>query len=145
LVREVTVPFRFFQPIEVRYSDIDAQRHVNSARYFTYMEQARAAYLQALGLWAGDDFEAIGIIIADQSCSYKQPIRFGQRIEVGVRTADIGTKSLQMEYLMRDSEDQRELARGRTVLVAYDYLAGMSIAVPEGWKRRIKAFEAGEG
>lgn len=138
------MPFRFFQPIEVRYSDIDAQHHVNSARYFTYMEQARAAYLQALGLWKGDDFNAIGIIIADQSCSYKIPIRFGQQIEVGVRTAEFGEKSLQMEYLIRDQSDQRELASGRTILVAYDYLAGESISVPDEWKRRIGAFEAGE-
>jgi acyl-CoA thioester hydrolase len=138
------VPFRFFQPIEVRYSDIDAQHHVNSARYFTYMEQARAAYLQALGLWKGDDFNAIGIIIADQSCSYKIPIRFSQQIEVGVRTVEFGEKSLQMEYLIRDQSDRRELASGRTILVAYDYLAGESISVPEEWKRRIGAFEAGE-
>jgi acyl-CoA thioester hydrolase len=138
------VPFRFFQPIEVRYSDIDAQHHVNSASYFTYMEQARAAYLQALGLWKGDDFNAIGIIIADQSCSYKIPIRFGQQIEVGVRTVEFGEKSLQMEYLIRDQSDRCELAFGRTILVAYDYLAGESISVPEEWKRRIGAFEAGE-
>ena len=136
--------FRFFQPIEVRYSDIDAQHHVNSACYFTYMEQARAAYLKVLGLWAGDDFNAIGIIIADQSCSYKHPIRFGQRVEVGVRTTDFGNKSLQMNYLIRDRDDQRELARGKTILVAYDYLAAKSISVPAAWKQRIKAFEVGE-
>ncbi len=134
--------FHFFQPIEVRYSDIDAQHHVNSARYFTYMEQARAAYLRKLGLWAGEDFNAIGIIIADQSCSYKSPIRFGQAIEVGVQTTTIGTKSIQMEYLIRDQNDQHELASGRTVLVAFDYLAGQSITVPERWKKLIQSFEA---
>jgi acyl-CoA thioester hydrolase len=138
------VPFRFFHPIEVRYSDIDAQHHVNSASYFTYMEQARAAYLRTLGLWKGDDFDAIGIIIAEQSCSYKNPIRFGQHVEVGVRTAEFGNKSMRMEYIIRDRSDRRELASGRTILVAYDYPAGESIIVPAEWKRRINAFEAGE-
>jgi acyl-CoA thioester hydrolase len=140
---EASMAFRFFRPIEVRYSDIDAQHHVNSARYFTYMEQARAGYLRELGLWEGDDFNAIGIIIAEQACSYKLPIRYGQQIEVGVATAEIGRKSLRMEYLIRDRADQQTLASGWTVLVAYDYLVGESIAVPDEWKRRIAAFEAG--
>ena len=43
--------FRFYHPVEVRYADIDAQRHVNNVVFFTYMETARAAYLRHLGLW----------------------------------------------------------------------------------------------
>ncbi|MBI4771236.1 MAG: acyl-CoA thioesterase, partial [Chloroflexi bacterium] len=34
--------FRFSLPIAVRYSDLDAQGHVNHATYFSFMEQARS-------------------------------------------------------------------------------------------------------
>jgi len=135
------VQFHFFHPIEVRYADIDAQHHVNSARYFTYMEQARAAYIQSLGLWSGGDFSAIGIIIAEQSCSYKSPIHYRQAIEVGVRTSRIGTKSMVMDYLIRDGDDQHEMASGQTVLVAYDYRTEQSVAVPQTWRDRILEYE----
>jgi acyl-CoA thioester hydrolase len=42
--------FKFSTPIEVRYSDLDAQRHLNHAKYFSFMEQARCKYIMAVGL-----------------------------------------------------------------------------------------------
>lgn len=132
--------FRFSHPLEIRYADIDAQRHVNSACYFTYMEQARAAYIQHLGLWEGDDFDQIGMILLEQSCRYLRPVRFGDEIQVGVRTVRIGNKSMEMEYSIQDPEGG-EFASGRTVLVAYDYLEERSIPVPETWRAAIMGFE----
>ena len=139
---EPGIVFHFFHRIEIRYADIDAQRHVNSARYFTFMEQARAAYMRTLGLWKGDDFEAIGIILAEQSCTYKEPIHFGSQVEVGVSTQKIGNKSLQMVYSIQDAGDRREMAHGQTLLVAFDYVSQRSIPVPPAWRERVEAFEA---
>jgi YbgC/YbaW family acyl-CoA thioester hydrolase len=133
-------PFRFSHPIEVRYADLDPQRHVNNAALFTYLEQARARYLQHLGLWDGVDFDSIGIIVAEASAAYKAPISFGDRVVVEVGVTRLGTKSLVLEYLVR-TEDGRSLATGRTVLVAYDYRGAASIAIPEAWRSRIEAFE----
>jgi acyl-CoA thioester hydrolase len=133
--------FRFFHPVEVRYGDIDPQRHVNNARFFTYMEQARVEYFQHLGLWNGRDFDAVGFILAEQSCSYKAPILLGQPIEVGVRAVRLGEKSFELTYLIRDQETRQELATGRTILVAYDYRRSQSRPIPKAWKRTILAFE----
>ncbi len=141
-VSEPGVVYHFFHRIEIRYADIDAQRHVNSARYFTFMEQARAAYMRALGLWNGDDFDAIGIILAEQACTYKEPIRFDSQVDVGVSTQHIGNKSLQMIYSIQDAGDRREMASGRTVLVTFDYVSERSITVPPTWRERIEQFEA---
>jgi acyl-CoA thioester hydrolase len=136
------VVYRFFHRIEIRYADIDAQRHVNSARYFTFMEQARAAYMQNLGLWHGDDFDAIGIILAQQSCNYREAIRYGSQIAVGVATEKIGGKSIRMVYSIQDAVDRREMAAAESLLVAFDYLSGRSIPVPPAWRERIESFEA---
>jgi acyl-CoA thioester hydrolase len=132
--------FRFSHPIEVRYADLDPQRHVNNAVVFSYLEQARARYLQQLQLWDGRDFDRIGIIIAEASASYQAPIAFLDRVVVEVKTTRLGTKSLDVEYLVR-SEDGSALATGRTVLVAYDYERAASIPLPEAWRRRIAEFE----
>ena len=35
--------FKFHHPIEVRYSDLDPQGHVNNARFLTFFEQARVS------------------------------------------------------------------------------------------------------
>jgi acyl-CoA thioester hydrolase len=133
--------FRFYHPIEVRYADIDAQRHVNNVAYFAYMESARARYLQHLGLWDGKDFLKIGIIVAEAACTYKAAIGYGQPVRVGVRTMRLGNKSLELHYAIEDAETGQEMAAGRTIQVAYDYHTNQTIPVPETWRRAIAAFE----
>lgn len=135
--------YRFFYPIEIRYGDIDAQRHVNNARYFTFMEQARLTYVMNLGLWSGADYDQIGIILAEQSCTYLAPIVLGQEVEVGVRTARMGSKSLEMHYSLRDAQTHQELATGISILVAYDYQSAESIPIPTAWRSAIESYESG--
>lgn len=135
--------YRFFQPIEIRYGDIDAQRHVNNARYFTFIEQARVRYLMNLGLWRATDFDQIGIILAEQACTYLAPITLQHEIEVGVRTERMGSKSIEMSYCLRDVTSQQELATGSAILVAYDYQLEESITIPAAWREIIEGFESG--
>lgn len=135
--------FRFFHLQEVRYGDIDAQRHLNNACYFTFMEQARIHYLMALELWDGGDFERVGIILAEQKCTYLQPILFGQSIRVGVYISRMGNKSFTMDYIFLDAENDDPLALATSVQVTYDYQLQKSIAIPEKWRRAIEDYEAG--
>lgn len=139
---ETNGAFRFFHPIEIRYRDVDAQRHVNSAVYFTYLEQARANYLLHLGLWAGDDFDQIGIILAEQACSYRAPIFFGQPLEVGVCAERLGTKSLHFKYVLRHATSHQNFAQATTILVAYSYAQEASVAIPEEWREKIESYES---
>jgi acyl-CoA thioester hydrolase len=137
------IPFRFYHPIEIRYADIDAQRHVNNARYFTFMEQARVKYIENLGLWAGDDFDSAGIILVQQSCTYHRPIEYGASIRVGVKIKRLGTKSLEVAYQLVGDGDSDIHAEGSTILVTYDYKKRGSIPIPQFWRDKISAFENG--
>ncbi|HLE16020.1 MAG TPA: thioesterase family protein [Anaerolineales bacterium] len=133
--------FRYYHPIEVRYGDLDPQGHVNNARYLTYMEQARISYIQQLGLWQGDSFLDVGVILADAQVIFKESIQYGQPLRVGVRVSRLGVKSLTMEYQIEDAGDGRALATGATVLVAYDYRRGRSLPLPDDWRRILTEYE----
>lgn len=133
--------YRFYHPIEVRYADIDAQRHVNNAIYFSYMEQARAQYLRSLGLWSDEDYDRLGVILAEATCRFLRAIEFGQPIRVGAATVRLGNKSFEMAHSIQDSEGGIEFAVGQVVLVAYDYQAGTSIPVPDRWREIMAEFE----
>ena len=133
--------FRFYHPIAVRYGDVDAQRHVNNSRYFTYMEEARIQYIKHLGLWEGSGFDDIGFILVEASCTFITPIRYGQQIRAGVKTVRLGNKSMELSNVLVDSETGDQVALGRAVLVAYDYAKDESIPIPEGWRMTIQAFE----
>ena len=125
----------------MRYGDLDPQGHVNNAKYLTYMEQARVAYLRHLGLWEGGSFLEIGIILADAHITFRAPIQFGAALRVGVCISRLGNKSMQSEYRIEEAADGREYASGASVLVAYDYQRGQTVALPEAWREKIAEFE----
>lgn len=133
--------YRFFHPIEIRYGDLDPQGHVNNARYLTYMEQARIQYIKHLGLWQGESFLDVGIILAEVRVTFHASILFGQPIQVGVRVSRLGNKSMDMEYLIHNADTGQEFATGSSVLVAYDYRSLRTIPIPPHWRQTISQFE----
>ncbi len=133
---------RFFHRMEVRYGDLDPQGHLNNAKYLTYFEQARILYFESLGLFSkGQSFMDIGMIIADIHIKYLAPVYLGASIKVGVRTANVGNKSMSLQQTLVDDADGRVYADGTVVLVAYDYHSHQTIPVPDEWRRKITEFE----
>ena len=134
--------FHFHHPIEVRYGDLDPQGHVNNARYLTYLEQARIAYIRRLGLWESDSFLDVGIILADAQITFQKPILYYNQIQVGVRISRLGNKSLTMQYQIVGIENGEIFADASTVLVTYDYHQQITIPIPENWRTTIQNFES---
>ena len=133
--------FGFYQPIEVRYGDLDPQGHVNNASYLTFIEQARIAYIRHLGLWRGGSFLNLGIIPADVHLTFSAPLLFGEAVQVGSRVSRLGNKSLTMEHVVEEATTHTEFATASTVLVAYDYRTGQAIHIPAEWRQVIARFE----
>ncbi len=133
---------RFYHPMEVRYADIDAQGHLNNAKYLTYFEQARILYLEQLGLLSkGQSFMDIGFIIADIHIKYLAPVFLGASIRVGVRTEAIGNKSITVRQTIEDAESAKLYADGTVVLVAYDYHTHQATPVPDNWRQKFTDYE----
>jgi acyl-CoA thioester hydrolase len=133
--------FHFYHPIEVRYGDLDPQGHVNNAKYLTYLEQARLAYILHLGLWQGGSFLELGIIVADARLTYRKPVLFGTPLRAGVAVTRLGNKSLTSEYSLEDARDSTVFATGSIVLVTYDYASEKTIVIPPAWRQIITHFE----
>jgi acyl-CoA thioester hydrolase len=133
--------FRFYYPIVVRYGDLDPQGHVNNAAFLTYLEHARVAYIRQLGLWDGESFFEIGIILARIELDYKKPILITDQVEIGLRTSRLGNKSLDMEYVVRNAENGTVYAESKTVQVAYDYSQGKTVPISEEWRKTLSEFE----
>jgi acyl-CoA thioester hydrolase len=130
--------YRFVHARDVEFRDVDAAGHVNNAVYVTYLETARIAYLiEALG--AGFAYE-LSLILANITVDFRTPARFPERLEIGARVTRVGTKSFVMEHEIRGG-DGRLVLEASSVLVAYDYEADASMAVPEDWRTRLAAYE----
>ena len=133
--------YKFSIPVKVRYSDLDAQWHVNHTRFLTYIEQARLEYLQHLGLFDGKSFLELRVIIADVHVSYIAPITLGQKVRVSTRTVRIGNKSITFEYILENSDSEKMLAKGEVICVTYNFRSQQTIPVPPEWRNKIAEFE----
>jgi acyl-CoA thioester hydrolase len=115
----------------VRFRDLDSLAHMNNAVYSTFIEQARIAFLSPHGA------ETENMILARLEIDFRSPAEFGETIEISVTPTRVGTKSFDLEYVLRAGE--RVVAEAKTVLVAYDYERGRSVEIPSEWKERLAA------
>ena len=115
----------------VRFRDLDAMGHMNNAVYATMIEQARLAFLTPNGAAVED------MILARLEIDFRSPVALGETIEIAVTPARVGTKSFDLDYVLRAAD--RVVAEAKTVLVAYDYATGSSVELPDEWKERLAA------
>ena len=115
----------------VRFRDLDGLGHVNNAVFLTYMEQARAAFfLERAAIRSLSDLR---MIIARVEIDFRSPVEYGEVVDVELRAGRLGTKSFDFEYTLRVGE--RVVAEAKSVQVAFDYDAGETIALPDGWRK----------
>ena len=130
-------------PVSVRFpvqwGEMDAFGHVNNARFLTWFEAARIAYLSRVGLW-GKEASGLGPILASAQVDYLRPVRFPAQLEVGARVSRIGNTSFTMEYAVED-EAGTLCARGSAVVVTLRYSAHQKIPVPEPLRAAIEQLE----
>lgn len=134
--------FKHKTKIKVRFSDLDAMRHVNNATYLTYLEEARIAYFKDVLKMPKNDLD-FGAVVARIDISYMQPVILGEEIEVMTRVSKMGNKSSDVEHIIVVNRHGGKVtaAEALTKLVSYDYEKLHSTATPEEVKRKIKEYE----
>ena len=135
--------FKHATPIQIRFADLDGLNHVNNAVYLTYVELARISYLRE-SVWAEVDLSNLSFILAGASLDFILPVFLEDDIKVYTRCSKIGNKSFELEHLFvrTKADNLQEVAKAKSVLVAYDYKAEKSIVIPDEWREKIEAFEA---
>ena len=104
----------------ITYHDVDALNHLNHAAYFPFMETLRCDYY--LPLLSTSDPRALDIILAEASCRFLAPVAYGQELIGEVAPArPLGRTSFSLLYRFTDTATRTLTARGRTVIVCYDY------------------------
>jgi len=119
----------------VRFRDVDIMGHVNNAVYFTYMEQVRAEYW--VQLFGNNNLRELGFIVARAECDFKVAAKYGDEIEVSIRTTAIRNSSFDWEYEIRNPKTDVLFAKGKTVQVYYDYKKDQSLPVPSDVRAKL--------
>lgn len=123
-----STPWRVQRRFPVPYHDLDVLHHLNHAAYFVYMETLRCDYY--LPLLGTHDPSQLDIIILNANCHYLTPVSYGQILLGEVAPArPVGRTSFTLLYRFRDQKGT-VTARGKTVIVCYDYSKGAKKEIP---------------
>jgi len=108
---------RFVHEVHMRWSDMDAYRHVNNSAYLAYLEQARVAMF----FHRNEGFNA-GTVISRHEIDYVRPIVYHpQPLRVEVWIEKVGGARFTVRYEIYDGDVLT--ARASTVCVTFDFTA----------------------
>ncbi len=117
--------------IELRFSDLDAYGHVNSAVYFTYLETARVKLFK--DFFREVSQHGIFTLVARAECDFKIPIMLYDQVIVTLWVARTGRSSFDLEYRLHDGQD-KTYATARTTMVCFDSIKDKTVAIPDSIK-----------
>jgi acyl-CoA thioester hydrolase len=112
--------------------------HLDNALLLSLVSEARARFFMALG-YTELNVEGVGIVVADAAVQYKSEAFHGEVMVVGMSAGDFGSKGCDLLWRMHEKLSQREVARGKTGIVFFDYAARKVAPVPANFRARAQA------
>ncbi|HVX43086.1 MAG TPA: acyl-CoA thioesterase [Mycobacteriales bacterium] len=116
----------------MRWSDMDAQGHVNNSAFFVYLEQARIDLFFDLAGTEGIDSLARGVVVARHEIDYRRPVLYSARpLRIELWCSHIGGASFTVDYALYDDSGNGAgpapgpvAVQARTRCVPYHLAAG---------------------
>jgi acyl-CoA thioester hydrolase len=124
--------FIFETELTVRVSDINYGGHVGHDTILTLMQEARVILYRQLGFKDEVSFEgSVGQVIADVVVVYKSESFLGDVLRVKIAVGDFTKYGFDMFYQLQNKVSGKEVARGKTGIVCFDYARKKVAAVPD--------------
>jgi acyl-CoA thioester hydrolase len=122
----------FTAEVQVRISDINYGGHVGNDSILTIMQDARLIFYRAKGFKNEISFEgSVGQIIADASVQYKAESFLGDQLLINIFVDEITKYGFDMLYQIINKENGKEIARGKTGIVCFDYQKRKVASIPD--------------
>ncbi|HEV8065412.1 MAG TPA: thioesterase family protein [Acidimicrobiales bacterium] len=93
--------YPFTHPIRVRFAETDAMSIVHHSVYPVYLEEARVAYLSAVGQpYTQLHDSGFDMTVLEVWVGYRRPLRFDEVVDVAVAIAEVTRTTLQIAYCL---------------------------------------------
>jgi acyl-CoA thioester hydrolase len=110
--------YDFAHRLRTRFAETDAMGIIHHAAYLPYLEEARVAYLRAIGhpydtVRAGSDGSGAGgrdFAVLEASVQYRKPLRFDDEVDVLLRIGAVTGTTFQIAYLVSSGGEARATA-----------------------------------
>ena len=138
---QITLPetFIFTTELTIRASDLKYGAHVGNDSVLTLMQEARIVFYRSLGFKDEISFDgSIGQIIADAAIQYKSEAFLGDHLTIKIAVDEFSRFGFDMYYLLENAATGKEVARGKTGIVCFDYEKRKIAAIPDILLHKIK-------
>lgn len=139
----IDLPEKFIFSIDlpVRVSDLNYGNHVGNDSILTLMQEARALFYKSQGFKNEIELEGpIGQVVADAAVVYKSESFFGDVLQIEIALGEFHKYGFDLFYKITNKVSGKEVARGKTGIICFDYSKRKMVAVPEKLKSRLVQF-----
>ena len=114
--------FIFETELTVRVSDINYGGHVGNDSILTLFQEARILFYRHMGFKSELNLEgSVGQLMSDAAVVYKSESFLGDELIIQIAVADFNKYGFDMFYLLKNKVTDKEVARGKTGIVCFDY------------------------
>jgi acyl-CoA thioester hydrolase len=124
--------------IPVAWGEMDAMQHVNNIVYFRYIESARMALFERIGLLEHQRATGVGPILAWTSCRFRRALTYPDRVSVGTRVTKIEADRFTLHTRIVSHAMNDVSAESEGIVVTFDYRAQQKVPIPPELRRRIE-------
>ena len=121
-------------PIQMRFADVDMLGHVNNVNQQHYFDVGKSDFFAQV-LDPAPNWKQEGLITVSTYNDYLAQIRYGEPIAVLTRIEKVGNKSFTLFQQIVNTATQEVKTQSRSVLVAFDFVAQVSIPLLEPWRK----------
>ena len=131
--------------VVVRFHEVDMLGVCNNAVYLNYFETARLEYIKSIGLMPGKGIFSDGklFFVVHNEIDYLDHARYDDVLDVYSRISFIKNSSFGYDHLIINQKNNKEIVKGKGVIVYADPATGKSTNLPESFVESIKRFEPG--
>jgi len=127
--------FVFSTELPLYIGHINYGGHLDNALLLAIVSEARLRFFKSMG-YSELDVEGVGIVVADAAVQYKSEAFHGEVMVVRMTAGDFSSKGCDLLWCMTEKLSSREVARGKTGIVFFDYGARRAALVPGTFRQR---------
>ena len=125
--------------VQLRWSDMDALRHVNNVQFLRFLEDARVQMLVEVGR-RGLETE-LGVVVVRHEIDYRRPLLFRTApVVVDTWVTKIGRTSYSVAYEVREEDADTVYAVAATTMVCVDLESGTPVPLDDGMRSALESF-----
>lgn len=119
----------------VRWGEMDAMGHVNNTVYFRYLENARIAWMEAIG--CHPDPRGEGLVIVNAFCNFYRQLEFPAEVLLKLYVSDPGRATFDTWGTMERVDRPGEIcAAGGATMIWVDFPQQKAKTLPD-WMRAL--------